>query len=79
MAQALLDLRRSAPGWGHGAHPRLHGDTQAWFLADDTSWPLSFLSICDLFGWNPGAVRAEVFRPGQAPDPVRHLRLVRRR
>jgi hypothetical protein len=75
MTQALLDLRRAPRG------QVLHRDTHAWFLSPDTSWPLSFASICDLFEWNPRAIRHRVLGPRREPDqgPERRLRLVRRR
>jgi len=33
-----------------------------WILSDDTSWPFSFVSICDALGLDPPYLRRLVFR-----------------
>lgn len=35
----------------------------AWFRADDATWPFSFQSICEALALDPGAVRAVVLAP----------------
>ena len=35
----------------------LFEETVAWFDADDTEWPCSYLNICDTLGLEPRAVR----------------------
>ncbi len=82
MTQAILDLRRAPPGRAHGKEAGVYEKTRAWFRANDRAWPLSFASICELFDWSPGAVRAQVLGPEAEPadpEPARRLRLVRRR
>jgi len=79
MTQALLDLRRAPCGYRR--KETVYRETLAWFLSNDTAWPLSFAAICELFDWNPQVIRSRVLGPSPEPDwePVRRLRLVRRR
>ena len=80
--QALLDLRRAPRGQLHGKDRHLYTDTRAWFLSNDSRWPHSFAALCDLFGWSPDAIRRAILGPGSGwsgREPVRQLRLVRRR
>src|SRR2546430_1273440 len=46
---ALLDLQRSA-GPSTPRARRLADEVDAWFAADDESWPGSFLSVCQALG-----------------------------
>jgi hypothetical protein len=41
-----------------GTRRRLARDTEAWFRADDRSWPFSFVRICEALRLDPHAVRA---------------------
>jgi hypothetical protein len=78
--QAVLDLRRAPRGQAHGKDRNLYAETRAWFLSDDYNGPHSFAALCDLFGWSPHAVRHAILGPAWAErEPVRQLRLVRRR
>jgi len=80
LMQAVLDLRRAPRGQTTGKERNLYRDTQAWFLSDDRRWPHAFACLCDLFEWSPSAVRRAILGPGWSErEPVRQLRLVRRR
>lgn len=35
---------------------------QQWMRSDDTSWPFSFCSLCDMLGLDPAHLRASVYR-----------------
>ena len=54
---ALLDLQRSA-GPSTPRARRLADEVDAWFAADDESWPCSFLNVCQALGLDVSAVRA---------------------
>ena len=74
LTQALLDLERSGPQtWPHLR--RRYEETREWFEATETTWPLAFERICELFDWSPDAIRASVLRRHRATP----LQLVRRR
>ena len=78
--QAVLDLRRAPRGQMHGKDRNLYRDTRDWFLSDDRQGPDSFACLCDLFEWSPTAVRDAILGAAWAErEPVRQLRLVRRR
>jgi len=78
--QAVLDLRRAPRGQKHGKDRNLYAETREWFVSDDPCWPLSFAALCNLFEWSPEAVRRAILGPAWAArEPVRQLRLVRRR
>lgn len=36
---------------------RIQRDALAWFASDDTSWPYSFLNICEALGLHPRTLR----------------------
>jgi len=36
---------------------RLEQEAEAWFLSEDVHWPFAFLSICEVLGLDPMAVR----------------------
>jgi hypothetical protein len=61
LAAALLDLRRSADARTPRAR-RLADEVDAWFAADDESWPCSFLSICQALGLDASAIRTRLAR-----------------
>lgn len=79
MCQALTDLRRAPRGRTHGKDRNLYAETRAWFLADEGGGPFAFRAVCDRFEWSPEAIRARVLGGETPPEPVRALRLVRRR
>lgn len=58
LKQAVQDLRRF-----HGAttavERELYLDAYRWLTSDDSSWPFSFLNVCQLLHLSPEAVRAE--------------------
>jgi hypothetical protein len=37
-----------------------------WFWSDASDWPFSVVCICDLFGWDLGAVREQLHRQVRA-------------
>lgn len=59
LKQAAQDLRRF-----HGAttaiERELYLDAYRWVVSDDSSWPFSFLNVCQLLDLAPEAVRAEL-------------------
>ena len=78
--QAVLDLRRAPRGQMHGKERNLYRDTRTWFLSDERCGPHAFAALCDLFEWSPSAVRSAILGPAwSGREPVRQLRLVRRR
>jgi hypothetical protein len=58
LKQAVQDLRRF-----HGAttavERELYLDAYRWLTSDDSSWPFSFLNVCQLLHLSPEAVREE--------------------
>ena len=59
LEEALLDLRRI--GVARTSRARRRADeVEAWFAADDESWPCSFLSICHALGLDASAVRTRL-------------------
>ena len=59
LKQAAADLRRfhgttSAVEW------EFYFDAYCWLTTDDSSWPLSFLSVCHLLNLTPKTVREEL-------------------
>jgi hypothetical protein len=54
---AISDLREHSKS---GIHHRRAAEAESWVLDDDTSWPFSFLRLCDLFGLDSEWVRARV-------------------
>jgi len=59
LKQAALDLRRF-----HGATSALERefylDAYRWVTSDDSSWPFSFLNVCQLLKLAPETAREEV-------------------
>jgi len=63
---------------------RLHAETERWFAATDTSWPFSFVVICQALGLDPEYIRSglrrwrvvrEAHRATPYPLPVRMRRV----
>src|SRR5882724_11812207 len=59
LKQAAQDLRRF-----HGAtsavERELYLDAYRWITVDDSSWPFSFLNVCQLLNLTPDIVRQEL-------------------
>ena len=59
LKQAAQDLRRF-----HGAtsavERELYLDAYSWVISDDSSWPFSFLNVCQLLNLTPDIVRQEL-------------------
>ena len=59
LRQAAQDLRRF-----HGAtsaiERELYLDAYGWLTSDDSSWPFSFLNVCQLLNLTPDIVRQEL-------------------
>src|SRR6266478_4212940 len=59
LKQAAHDLRRF-----HGAtsaiERELYLDAYRWVISDDSSWPFSFLNVCQLLNLTPDIVRQEL-------------------
>ena len=59
LKQAVQDLRRF-----HGAtsaiERELYLDAYSWLTSDDSSWPFSFLNVCQLLNLTPDIVRQEL-------------------
>ncbi len=45
-----------------GAARRPFQETERWFTSDDTAWPFSFVTICQVWGLDPDYVRAGLAR-----------------
>lgn len=46
-----------------GRHRRLVAETEEWLFSDDTSWPLSFVNVCDSLGIDVAWLRARLRGP----------------
>src|SRR5713101_3262316 len=59
LKQAVQDLRRF-----HGAtsavERELYLDAYSWLISDDSSWPFSFLNVCQLLNLAPESLRQEL-------------------
>ena len=59
LKQAALDLRRL-----HGAtsavEREFYLDAHRWVTSDDSSWPFSFLNVCQVLNLAPATVREEL-------------------
>src|ERR1700693_560310 len=59
LKQAAQDLRRF-----HGAtsavERELYLDAYSWVISDDSSWPFSFLNVCQLLNLTPESLRQEL-------------------
>src|SRR5258708_37801860 len=65
LKQAAQDLRRF-----HGAtsaiERELYLDAYSWLTSDDSSWPFSFLNVCQLLNLTPDIVRQELVADASA-------------
>jgi len=71
-------------GSGGARTRRLYAETEQWFASTDTSWPFSFVRICQVLGLDPEHVRSglrrwrvarEAHRTPSSPRPVRMRRM----
>jgi hypothetical protein len=47
---------------------RLAQEAEAWFLSEDAHWPFAFISICEVLGLEPAAVREALLRWRRDPE-----------
>jgi hypothetical protein len=59
LKQAALDLRRFH-GATSGLEREFYLDAYRWVTSDDSSWPFSFLNVCQVLNLAPEIVREEV-------------------
>jgi len=59
LKQAALDLRRFH-GATSGLEREFYLDAYRWVTSDDSSWPFSFLNVCQLLKLAPETAREEV-------------------
>ena len=59
LKQAVLDLRRFH-GASSAVEREFYLDAHRWVTSDDSSWPFSFLNVCQTLNLAPGTVREEV-------------------
>ena len=75
--QASADLRRFRNA-KDAVGREMHADAYAWFVANDTDWPYSFVNVCEVLGLSPDAVLDEVCADAQASWYSHSRRIVRR-
>jgi len=56
---------------------RLAREAEAWFLSEDVHWPFAFLSICEVLGLEPVAVREALLRWRCDPARIRPKKIRR--
>ena len=75
MLAVLEDAVRCIQEGHHGRRfhaRRLAAEAEAWVRSDRTSWPFSFVNICEVLGFDAGAVRGRLLRNhGDASDRYR--------
>ena len=59
LKQAALDLRRFHDGTS-AVEREFYLDALRWVTSDDSSWPFSFLNVCQVLNRAPETVREEV-------------------
>ena len=59
LKQAALDLRRFHGGTS-AIEREFYLDAHRWVMSDDSSWPFSFLNVCQALNLAPETVREEV-------------------
>src|ERR1700758_2758620 len=59
LKQAALDLRR-VHGGTSAVEREFYLDAHRWVTSDDSSWPFSFLNVCQALNLAPETVREEV-------------------
>ncbi len=76
LRQTAHDLRR----FDRARTPRqreLYADAYTWLIANEFSWPCSFLNICHTLGLEPEQTRAELLAAAKASWPTHALTLAR--
>jgi hypothetical protein len=61
LEEAVGDFQRYLVATGNEAR-RLFQDAEDWFASEDTTWPYSFVNICNALGFDVGYVRAGLSR-----------------
>ena len=61
LEEALLCLQGRFVSAGRRGQ-RIAQEAEAWFLSEDTHWPFAFISICEVLGLEPVAVREALLR-----------------
>ena len=59
LKQATQDLRRFNSATS-AVERELYLDAYSWLISDDSSWPFSFLNVCQLLNLTPDMVRQEL-------------------
>ena len=59
LKQAAQDLRRFDSATS-AVERELYLDAYSWLISDDSSWPFSFLNVCQLLNLTPDVVRQEL-------------------
>jgi hypothetical protein len=59
LKQAALDLRRFHGGTS-AVEREFYLDAYRWAMSDDSSWPFSFLNVCQLLNLAPETIREEM-------------------
>jgi hypothetical protein len=70
LEEALLCLQARVGVMGRGGR-RLAQEAEAWFLSEDTHWPFAFVSICEVLGLEPTAIREALRRWRCNPEKIR--------
>lgn len=66
LMDALVQFEKACAGRDPRARRMLH-ELQAWFYADDDSWPFSFENVCEHLRLEPDAIRGRLARIQRAP------------
>ena len=65
LRQAASDLRRFRES-ANAVGREIYWDAHSWFNSNDTTWPYSFLNVCQALGISPEDIRGEVFADARA-------------
>ena len=65
LRQAAADLRRFRNAKDVVGR-EMHADALAWFDANDSDWPYSYLNVCAVLGLSPESVRDEMLEHAAA-------------
>ena len=76
LEDALLCLQGHFISMGRRGR-RLAQEAEAWFLSEDVHWPFAFISICEVLGLDPVAVREALLqdRSSWRSMPLKKIRL----
>ena len=56
-ALLLLAKPKQEKGIGHLSSARLRQDAVDWVTSNEDTWPFAFVRICEVLGYDPGALR----------------------